>query len=143
MKCKMIRRGFGDCGPRGRQAGALLRSSSPLRPVCMPLRASNHPVRCEAWTRGIKKQATMKIADLPQGTLPAKSMDPIAIGEGPAYPPVMQQARNNMQKFSQCVVLTRVGNFYEVSSVCICLLALGSLNHTSCTLIKLRTMRLY
>jgi hypothetical protein len=133
-----MRRGFGNWGPRGRQAGAVLRSSSPLRPVCLPLRVSNHSVRCETWTRGIKKKATMKIADLPQGTLPAKPVDAIAISEGPAYPTVMQQARNNMQKFSQCVVLTRVGNFYEVSSVCICLLALSSLNHTSCTLIKLR-----
>lgn len=30
------------------------------------------------------------------------------------YPTVIQGARNNMQKFSHCVVLTQVGNFYEL-----------------------------
>jgi len=34
--------------------------------------------------------------------------------EGPAYPTVVLQARRNMQKFDKCVLLTRVGGFYEL-----------------------------
>lgn len=34
--------------------------------------------------------------------------------EGPAYPTVVLQARRNMQKFENCVLLTRVGGFYEL-----------------------------
>lgn len=32
----------------------------------------------------------------------------------PSYPTVIQQARENMRKFDGCVVLTRVGSFYEL-----------------------------
>jgi hypothetical protein len=52
--------------------------------------------------------------DLPQGILPMKKMDFLDVEDEPAYPTVVQQARNNMRKFSHCVVLTRVGSFYEV-----------------------------
>ena len=31
-----------------------------------------------------------------------------------AYPTVIQQVRNNIKKFDDCVILTRVGGFYEV-----------------------------
>jgi DNA mismatch repair ATPase MutS len=30
------------------------------------------------------------------------------------YPPVLQQHLNNVRKFSDCIVLTRVGDFYEM-----------------------------
>ncbi|GKT75698.1 MutS domain V [Colletotrichum tofieldiae] len=54
----------------------------------------------------------MKLDDLPQGALP---LDPHpALDEGPAYPTVVLQARRNMQKFNNCVLLTRVGGFYEL-----------------------------
>jgi hypothetical protein len=33
---------------------------------------------------------------------------------GPAYPTVVLQARNNMNKYDNCVLLTRVGGFYEL-----------------------------
>ena len=36
--------------------------------------------------------------------------------ETPTYPPVVQQAWNNMKKFENCIVFTRVGSFYEVCS---------------------------
>jgi hypothetical protein len=50
-----------------------------------------------------------------QGVLPNPDIDtPITVDEGPTYPTVMQQALNNMRKFSHCVLLTRVGSFYEV-----------------------------
>lgn len=34
--------------------------------------------------------------------------------DAPAYPTVVQQARSNMRKFENCVLLTRVGGFYEL-----------------------------
>lgn len=34
--------------------------------------------------------------------------------DGPAYPTVVLQARRNMRKFDGCVLLTRVGGFYEL-----------------------------
>lgn len=34
--------------------------------------------------------------------------------ESPQYPTVLQGVKNNMLKFDNCVILTRVGNFYEV-----------------------------
>ena len=34
--------------------------------------------------------------------------------EEPAYPTVVQQARRNMRRFDNCVLLTRVGGFYEL-----------------------------
>lgn len=34
--------------------------------------------------------------------------------KGPAYPTVVLQARRNMRKFDNCVLLTRVGGFYEL-----------------------------
>lgn len=76
-------------------------------------------------TRGKKTKTTVSLADLPQGPLvpptptpPAPSVsaeDAVAEeNEGPAYPTVVLQARRNMQKFENCVLLTRVGGFYEL-----------------------------
>jgi hypothetical protein len=73
------------------------------------------------WSRGAKRKSTLTVKDVLQGSLPAKSVDIFDVDDGPAYPTVVQQARNNMQKFSHCVVLTRVGNFYEVCLVLILL----------------------
>lgn len=56
----------------------------------------------------------MKVKDLPQGVI---GLDPLPILEtddAPQYPAVVLGARNNMVKFNNCVVLTRVGSFYEV-----------------------------
>ncbi|KAI1416029.1 muts domain V-domain-containing protein [Hypoxylon sp. FL1857] len=73
------------------------------------------------WTveqvRGKKTKSSMKLEDLPQG--PIRSADPLPLSkpeedEGPAYPTVVLQARHNMQKFENCVLLTRVGGFYEL-----------------------------
>lgn len=66
--------------------------------------------------RGKKTKSSVKLEDLPQGPL---KMDvppppPPAEDEGPAYPTVVLQARRNMQKFENCVLLTRVGGFYEL-----------------------------
>jgi hypothetical protein len=68
----------------------------------------------QTWIRGLKRKATIRVKDLPQGPLPTKAADTVVASDGPAYPTVIQQARNNMHKFAHCVVLTRVGSFYEV-----------------------------
>lgn len=48
-----------------------------------------------------------------QGVLNSDALPPQDDAE-PEYPPLLQQVRNNMIKFSHCVLVTRVGGFYEV-----------------------------
>jgi len=70
--------------------------------------------RCFLWSpvRAASTTASVRLEDLPQGVLP---LDPLPLeDEGPAYPTVVLQARNNMRKFENCVLLTRVGGFYEL-----------------------------
>ena len=63
--------------------------------------------------KGAKTKSTVKLKDLPQGAL---KLEPYNDGadDAPQYPAVVQGHRNNMQKFKNCAVLTRVGGFYEV-----------------------------
>ena len=68
--------------------------------------------RCQV--RGVKSKTRVKLEDLPQGQLEESSVVVDAQDEGPSYPTVIQQARNNMRKFENCIVLTRVGGFYEL-----------------------------
>ena len=63
--------------------------------------------------RGAKTKATLNLDDVPQGMIKSESLPDQNDGE-PDYPPLLQQVRNNMLKFSHCVVVTRVGGFYEV-----------------------------
>ena len=73
--------------------------------------ATSH--RGQQQIRGKKTKTIVKLDDLPQGILPAPQ--PVTeADDGPAYPTVVQQARRNMQKFDNCVLLTRVGGFYEL-----------------------------
>lgn len=65
-------------------------------------------------TRGAKSKITVKLEDLPQGALEPMPDTAEEEDQGPTYPTVVRQARNNMRKFNNCVVLTRVGSFYEV-----------------------------
>ncbi|KAI9803470.1 MAG: hypothetical protein M1825_001813 [Sarcosagium campestre] len=62
--------------------------------------------------RGIKTKTSIKLDNLPQGAIPLEPLpsDP----EETSYPTVVQQARSNMRKFENCVLLTRVGSFYEL-----------------------------
>ncbi|KAK5990371.1 MutShomolog 1-like protein [Cladobotryum mycophilum] len=64
--------------------------------------------------RGVKTKTKVKLSDLPQGRI---DIQPLPVGDeynGPAYPTVVLQARRNMDKFVDCVLLTRVGGFYEL-----------------------------
>ena len=63
--------------------------------------------------RGAKSKTTVKSQELPQGVLQSEKLIREIVEDGPSYPVVVQQARNNMQKFEKCVLLTRVGGFYE------------------------------
>lgn len=70
-----------------------------------------------ATKRTRKTKSSSSLADLPQG--PLQPDEPVPLpdqeqDEGPAYPTVVLQARRNMQKFENCVLLTRVGGFYEL-----------------------------
>jgi hypothetical protein len=57
----------------------------------------------------------VKLDDLPQGLVAPPSSDPPPPEEHEAaYPTVVLQARRHMQKFDNCVLLTRVGGFYEM-----------------------------
>jgi hypothetical protein len=64
--------------------------------------------------RGAKTKASMKVQELPQGVIGMDPLPELETDDAPQYPAVAQGAKNNMIKFSDCVVLTRVGNFYEV-----------------------------
>lgn len=81
-----------------------------------PTRRASTPVRIAVpFARGAKTTTTAKLKDLPQGALKLETYSDGA-DEAPRYPKVVQDHRNNMEKFKNCVVLTRVGSFYEVSS---------------------------
>jgi DNA mismatch repair ATPase MutS len=68
-------------------------------------------------TRGAKTKSTIKFQELPQGPLapsPLPALEEDADDQVRAYPRVIQQHLNHVTKFSDCVVLTRIGNFYEL-----------------------------
>lgn len=110
LRAELQSRGF----PPQRQFSLFIRSWQPAR-LRQHLYAEAPSKSC---FRGAKTRTTLKVKDLPQGALPASLPDLIDEDDGPAYPTVVQQARNNMKKFDHCVVLTRVGNFYEVRCAC-------------------------
>lgn len=64
--------------------------------------------------RGKKTITSVKLSDLPQGIINADPLPLEPQQNGPAYPTVLLQARRNMDKFDNCVLLTRVGGFYEL-----------------------------
>lgn len=71
-----------------------------------------HISRCQ-W-RGKKTKTTVSLSDLPQGPIQADPLPAVEEPDGPAYPTVVLQARRNMDKFDNCILLTRVGGFYEL-----------------------------
>lgn len=70
---------------------------------------------CQSITRrGAKKRTVVKLAELPQGLIPVDDADRVMPDEQPEKLSVVDQASNNMLRFPHCVLLTRVGGFYEV-----------------------------
>lgn len=80
------------------------------RPSCPGPSKMGTPVR------GKRTKTVMDLADLPQGVLHRDPLPDVQTMEpsSPAYPTVMLQVRRNMQKFDNCVIVTRVGGFYEL-----------------------------
>ncbi|KAL4883698.1 muts domain V-domain-containing protein [Aspergillus karnatakaensis] len=74
------------------------------------------PERCPVFhqsRRYAKTKSTVKLKDLPQGAVKLEPYTDV-VEDGPRYPTVVQGHRDNMQKFKDCVILTRVGGFYEL-----------------------------
>ena len=91
-------------------------SSSSLTRPCAKPRA--RPFVVTTWTqelqrRGAKRKASINLEDVPQGAIASDPLLPQNDAE-PEYPPLLQQVHNTMLKFNHCVVVTRVGGFYEV-----------------------------
>ncbi|KAI7199743.1 muts domain V [Hortaea werneckii] len=102
--------------------GALFRRStcSPRRlfisgqPVLRPALSPSDRLDQQSRTRGAKTKTVVKASSLPQGALPPLPQtedDPVPKKQ---YPTVLQQHLNNVRKFKDCIVLTRVGDFYEM-----------------------------
>lgn len=65
--------------------------------------------------RGAKSRASVQLDDLPQQSADAvESLQDAEDEKAPSYPTVVREARDNMRKYENCVLLTRVGSFYEV-----------------------------
>lgn len=97
--------------------------SQPLRLSLPPLPQWHKATSLSRGSRGVKSKATLSLKDLPQGLLAgAPIISTRRDGDDgergtenePAYPTVIHQARMNMRRFEGCVLLTRVGGFYEV-----------------------------
>lgn len=87
--------------------------ASSLRTRVASCRAFLPSAGTRLFARG-KKTSTLEVKDLPQGLISGVPLEDPDEDAGPAYPTVLQQVRNNMRKFDHCVLLTRIGNFYEV-----------------------------
>ncbi|KAF2118151.1 muts domain V-domain-containing protein [Lophiotrema nucula] len=77
----------------------------------LPLRQKWHHIE---QVRGAKRKATIDLDDIPQGAIDAGADSLPVQDEEPEYPPLLQQVLNNMLKFPHCVMVTRVGGFYEL-----------------------------
>lgn len=60
-----------------------------------------------------KTQTIVQLRE-PLGRVPAPKKDLIDTKDGPTYPTVVSQARENIDKHKDCVLLTKVGSFYEM-----------------------------
>ena len=92
---------------------ALRRRHGPL--LAGPTRRIARQQVAPLFVRGKKTKSTVRLSDLPQGAIPVPMAQPAEEEQSaPVYPTVIQQARRNMRKFDNCVLLTRVGGFYEL-----------------------------
>ncbi|KAK7226033.1 hypothetical protein V2G26_014036 [Clonostachys chloroleuca] len=81
--------------------------------VCHSLSPSQSPFLVIP-SRGKKTQIVVQISDLPQGVIKSELKPVEETQDEPSYPTVVLQAKRNMEKFDNCVLLTRVGGFYEL-----------------------------
>ena len=64
--------------------------------------------------RGIKSQTTVSLSELQCEATESSIGLPVVDNSGKVYPTVVLQALRNMEQYEKCVLLTRVGSFYEV-----------------------------
>lgn len=64
--------------------------------------------------QGIKTKATVSLSELSSDAPEASHVLSTLDDGGKVYPTVVSQALNNMEKYENCVLLTKVGSFYEV-----------------------------
>ena len=86
-----------------------------IRPI-RPWRSSREFIS-QCMGRGVKTTTRKRVKDLQQGAIQAEPLTDFGEGnlsQQAQYPPVLQGVRENILKFPNCVVVTRVGNFYEV-----------------------------
>ncbi|KAK3341550.1 muts domain V-domain-containing protein [Lasiosphaeria hispida] len=100
-------------------AGATSRSRP--RPALAPTSRSSLPLPAHGQVRGKKTRTAVTLGELPLPVAPKQLPQGLIVAEPlpledhePTYPTVVLQARRNMQKFDGCVLLTRVGGFYEL-----------------------------
>jgi DNA mismatch repair ATPase MutS len=89
----------------------------PVTPVATDPLLTNDDENSKFKVKVKKLSTTVNFEDidkLPQGLI-SFSLEPLPIEElEPALPTVLLQAHNNIRKFENCVLLTRVGGFYEL-----------------------------
>ncbi|KAK6499366.1 DNA mismatch repair ATPase msh1 [Arthrobotrys conoides] len=61
-----------------------------------------------------KRKTTVSLLALPQGALSLQPLPELPRVKEPQYSYVIAQVRENIDRFGECVVLTRVGGFYEL-----------------------------
>lgn len=97
---------------RTRRAGSLPQGLIALDSDTLEAQESRDTPSPLAGDNKIKEKKASNDVGLLQGLLP---LEPLEIEhEPPPYPTVIMQARSNMLKFENCVVVTRVGGFYEL-----------------------------
>ncbi|PIA92967.1 MutS protein 1 [Cercospora beticola] len=97
------------CDPPGKALGVTRRT-----PASAPLQCIAKRPWLWTQTRNAKTKSTIKASELTQGALSPLPPDEVAVQPEKSYPTVLQQHLNNVRKFKDCVVLTRVGDFYEM-----------------------------
>ncbi|OAP59774.1 hypothetical protein AYL99_04776 [Fonsecaea erecta] len=100
----------------------LLESIARSRPFLIPYNQHRETIKptgkpwlpTQGQRRGAKSVSRKKVKELQQGTIQAEPLPDLPADDEPQYPTVLQGAKSNMAKFDNCVLLTRVGNFYEL-----------------------------
>jgi hypothetical protein len=95
-----------------------------------PLISSPHRITCRS--SGTKTHKAVE--ELPQGL--QAPLEPFVEKDGIKYSPVLDEVLQNQRRFPKCVLLTRLGQFYEVSSR-------SAYADNSCIFRKRRKSRLY
>lgn len=71
-------------------------------------------LRSAIQVRYAKTKTTVDAGELPQASLPPLPDTGEDVAPERKYPPLLQQHLDNMRAFSDCILLTRVGDFYEM-----------------------------